>query len=311
MGKGIQRLERASDETERIRAFAAEVAAHDGVAPFNDETLLNLDRRRFFSARHDPDDRLAGRRPTQSVALAEVSEDGVSAELAVHPEHRRQGLGRLLLRRLQALSETAQGPRELALSVWAHGDLPGSAELAAEFGLARVRTLYKLARPIAAADADAGRTPEGIRIDAYRPGTDDAEFLALNARVFRDHPEQGALDAAGLAARRAQPWFDAGAFLLARDASSGALLGYNWLKLEHDERGALDGEIYVIGVAEEAAGRGLGRALMRAGLARIHAAGAASTSLYVEGDNERALQLYRSLGYQQATVDAQYASPAR
>ena len=83
--------------------------------------------------------------------------------------------------------------------------------------------------------------------------------------------------------------------------ADGTLLGYNWLKREGDEV-----EIYVVGVAPQAAGRGLGRALMQAGLERMHATGAERTSLYVEGDNDAALSLYRSLGYEQLSIDVQY-----
>lgn len=284
----------AGAHADAVRALADGAREADGVAPFNDDTLLRLDERVLIGAFTSPVDGAL-----TAAALAHPIDGALEAELVVHPADRRRGLGRALVEALRARARDAGDD----LVVWAHGDLPAARALAAGTGMRTVRTLYKLGRDVLEADADwdADDEPEGVHLVAFRPGADDDEFLALNARVFRDHPEQGQLDQAGLDARTSQEWFDASAFLVARDASTGAMLGYNWLKLEGAE-----GEIYVIGVADEAAGRGLGRALMRAGLARIHAAGLPRTTLYVEGDNDRALALYRSLGYGRDAVDVQY-----
>lgn len=142
----------------------------------------------------------------------------------------------------------------------------------------------------------------GTAIVAFRVGGDEAEWVALNARVFATHPEQGRVTADDLRAREAEPWFDARDFLVARDAS-GRMIGYNWLKIDPGES---TGEIYVIGVDAASAGQGLGRRLMRAGLARLAERGCTSATLYVEADNEPAVRLYRSLGFADHTVDVQY-----
>jgi mycothiol synthase len=86
--------------------------------------------------------------------------------------------------------------------------------------------------------------------------------------------------------------------LLERD---GILLGFCWLKIE----GQL-GEFYVVGVDPDHQGEGLGRALVEAGVARLVERGIHSAHLYVEGDNEAALRLYRSFGFTEASVDIQY-----
>lgn len=287
-------LERADAHADAVRRLEGSARDADGVAPFNDDTLLRLDERELLGSAATPDGAAFA-----AAALVRPADGALEAELAVLPSRRRRGLGRALV---EALREHARS-RAVDLVIWAHGDLPGARALAHAAGMRAVRTLRKLGRDVVEADAgwSADETPPGVRFEAFRPGADDGEFLALNASVFRDHPEQGRLDQAGLEARMSQPWFDASAFLIARDAVSGAMLGYNWLKLDDGE-----GEIYVIGVADAAAGRGVGRELLRAGLARIHAAGLPRTSLYVEGDNERALGLYRSLGYGEVAVDVQY-----
>ena len=106
----------------------------------------------------------------------------------------------------------------------------------------------------------------------------------------------------GLSDREAEEWFDPGDFLVARDRS-GRMVGYNWLKLEP---GSDEGEVYVLGVSEDAAGRGLGRRLMLAGFERLRERGRTSSTLYVDADNAGAVHLYRSLGYADRTIDVQY-----
>ncbi|MGO2749967.1 MAG: mycothiol synthase [Pseudoclavibacter sp.] len=268
-----------------IRALAEAATAADGVAPFNEDTMLSLDARSLTAI--DDSGRLV------AAALARGIGDGtIEGELVVHPERRAEGLGGALYDAVASASGTPP-------VFWAHGNLAGASGLAKSRGLDAVRTLLKLGRPIIDSDAVATGTPDGLAISPFTTADAD-DFLALNAVVFRSHPEQGALDANGLEARRSTDWFDPDDFLLLRDAS-GALLGYNWLKREGEEV-----EIYVVGIAPEAAGRGLGRALMQAGLQRMHATGATRTSLYVEGDNDAALALYRSLGYEQLSIDVQY-----
>lgn len=189
------------------------------------------------------------------------------------------------------------------ITAWSHGDHPAARALAPRFGFEPVRTLLQLrALALGESRSDSATFPAGTTITAFRPGVDEAEWVALNARVFAQHPEQGGITLDDLRARQAEPWFDAGDFLVAR-ASDGRMVGYNWLKLEP---GGSDGEVYVIGVDAATAGRGLGRRLMQAGLARMAERGRATATLYVEADNEPAVHLYRSLGFADHIVDVQY-----
>lgn len=286
---------------ERLVELNAAAEAADGVAPFNEEALLETTRRTAILAA-DPAE------PGRPLGLAlfrplDAGPGGpperIEAELAVDPAHRGRGHGRRLLAEL-----LRQAPETV---VWAHGRLPAAVALAREAGMRPGRVLLRLARPLGPEDDEAGEAPAGVRLAAFRPGVDEDAFLALNAEVFAEHPEQGALDRRGLAARMAEPWFRAEDLLLAFDEEDGRLLGYDWLKIDPGSGPGRQGEIYVVGVAAAAAGLGLGRALMRAGLARMRARGAERTTLYVEGDNERALRLYRSLGYQEEFADVQFS----
>ncbi|MDQ1447947.1 MAG: mycothiol synthase, partial [Actinomycetota bacterium] len=100
-------------------------------------------------------------------------------------------------------------------------------------------------------------------------------------------------------------WFDPALFLLAVDDLG--LAGFNWLKIH--EPNDLDprlGEIYVIGVDPRTQGSGLGRALAIAGLNAVHERGIETGMLFCAADNEPALQLYRSLGFDVHRVDRAY-----
>jgi mycothiol synthase len=275
-------------------------AAGTLLEPFDEQTSLDVaaGRRRLFAVRATP---------AQTVVGSAVLGQG-ALDLHIAPEFGARGLGGDAA--AQLLERAGGGP----LTAWSHEDHPAARALAARFGFRAARMLLQLRRelqpvpgPRGGPDTGAGsEPPSGAVLTAFRPGADEAEWLALNARVFAWHPEQGGTTQADLAQRMAEPWFDADDFLLARD-DRGTMIGYCWLKVE-DAASAegRSGEIYVIGVAPEAAGHGLGRVLMEAGLDRLLRRGCTSAELYVEGDNERGIRLYRSLGFAEARVHVQY-----
>ncbi|MBC7441407.1 MAG: mycothiol synthase [Ramlibacter sp.] len=281
-------------------AFAAEfhrvaeaAAAVDGYQPFNEQAQFDLasGRRTPFLVTTEATSAGAGVVGAGIVGAGEL-------DLVIDPSARRLGHGAAALVEL-----LADAPDDLSL--WSHGDHPAARALAERVGFAAERTLLQLRKDLAAVPPVPGRTDpaDGIAIDPFRPGTNDAEWVALNALVFARHPEQGLITEQDLLARQAEAWFDAGDFLIARDPSTGRMLGYNWLKIE---AGSPVGEIYVIGVHPDAAGRGLGRRLMQAGLGRLTDRGCTTADLYVEADSVAAVNLYRSLGFTDRTVDVQY-----
>jgi mycothiol synthase len=279
-------------ETEQVLALTEAAAEHDGVPPLSEHSLLSL--------RH------GGRGGTVSLlALAGGSVVGyahldpatetesAAAELVVHPEHRRRGHGRALA---EALLDRAG-----SLRVWAHGELPAAVALAGSLGFTRTRALLQLRRPLAEPLPEA-RVPAGVRIRTFEPGRDEEDWLAVNARAFSHHPEQGAWTLDDLLAREAERWFDpAGFFLAERD---GGLAGFHWTKVHP---GAVPmGEVYVVGVDPGEQGTGLGRALTLTGLSHLRSLGLPHVMLYVDGDNVAAVRLYESLGFGRWNTDAMY-----
>ncbi|MEU4363718.1 mycothiol synthase [Promicromonospora sp. NPDC023987] len=304
-----------ADAQQAVRTLAAAAESHDGVAPLSEQPLLNLGTDAEWIT-HVVAHTKAG--STIGYVQVDRSGDTASAELVIHPEHRRNGHGRMLLKTAERDATLPSrsgepGQHGKPLRVWAHGDLESARGFARAAGLRPVRELRFLARPLAAAP-ELPVAPAGYRLRTFRPGADDAGWLRVNARAFATHPEQGRMTLDDLRARLSEPWFDPEGFFLldAEDAPGGTdgvdPAAFLWTKTEPGQpEGARDGEIYVLGVDPDHQGEGLGRLLTDVGLAHLAHAGATRAVLYVEGDNAPALATYERAGFTRAAVHVQYA----
>ncbi len=203
-------------------------------------------------------------------------------DLAVVPMHRSEGVG-------TALAAVA-APE--AINAWSHGNHPAAAKLAARHGFAPTRELWVMRRPTAFPLAELTRPDLTIR--GFEPG-DEQAILRVNAAAFAHHPEQGGLDGAALAQRMAEPWFEPAGLLIALRGDE--VLGFHWTKRHSPGLG----EVYVVAIAPEAQGQGLGKALTLAGL--HHLSDTDEVILHVESDNAPALAVYSGLGFTHEAVD--------
>jgi mycothiol synthase len=275
---------------EFLDGLIARATLADRQPPFSDQSLIDLESgaRQLVV--------LAAREKPAAAAIVLFATDSFDAEFVVDPLERHHGLGnRMMIEMLREAHGTVR--------IWAHGDHPDARRLAKRYDFEPVRELLQL-RAEVSTGSTSGR--DTATIDTFRPGVDDAEWLAVNARAFAAHPEQGALTQADLDARKAEDWFDADDFLVAR-ADSGEMMGFCWLKVEEQAGEAEQiGEFYAVGVHPKYQGLGLGRQLVSAGLARLAERGIRTASLYVEADNVAAVNLYRSFGFADHSVDIQY-----
>ncbi len=265
---------------EALGRLIARAVAVDGQPPFSDQTLVEFARGERELLEVDGGAAIVG------VGVREV-------ELVIDPDARGRGVGTALAARV-----LAEHPE--VVFAWAHGDHPASRALAARFGFEAVRTLLQLRAPVGSGlDTPPPAALDQRSVTAFYPGQDDTEWLALNARAFAQHPEQGKLTQRDLDDRMAEPWFDAEDFLILRDGD--AMIGFCWLKVDGDI-----GEFYAVATDPERQGKGLGRVLMDAGLARLATRGIRTAALYVEADNAPALALYHRYGFEQHTIDVRY-----
>jgi mycothiol synthase len=268
-------------EIAQVLSLVEAATAADGVGPLSEHGLLAL-RAAGPALLVRPGERIVGC----------AHQDLGAAEFVVHPGHRRRGYGHALAR---AVSEAAGGdPR-----VWAHGDLPGAAALAAKLGWSRLRVLLQLRRPLADPLPDAP-LPAGVRLRTFEVGRDEEEWTALNRRAFAAHPEQGRWTLDDLLAREREGWFDPAGFFLAE--RGGKLIGFHWTKVHDDSLG----EVYVVGVDPSARGLGLGRILTVAGLGHLRSRGLVTAMLYVDDENAPAVTMYESLGFTRWSIDTMY-----
>ncbi len=229
-----------------------------------------------------------------------VREGTWTIESVVRPERRDDAadvLGALLDAALGEVGARGGGP----VHAWLRADRSRGAEEMAARGLQPARELLQLRAPLAPeAVRDASSPPIPVR--PFRPGRDEEAWLEVNARAFGGHPEQGSWTREDLLRREREPWFDPGGFLL--HEVGGRLAGFCWTKVH---RSPVLGEIYVIGVDPDFQGRGLGRALTRAGLGHLATRAVPTAMLYVEATNVPALVLYRSLGFTEHHREVQFS----
>lgn len=290
--RAVDRL--TDDDIAAVLALAGAAGRADGVHPLSEDVLLRVRAAGDAepSGRHylaDGPDGPAG------YAYVDRSDPALpSGELVVHPDARRRGHGTALL--------GAIGPGPVRF--WAHGDEPAAQAFAAKHGFARTRVLWQMRRPLSGLPDVP--LPPGVTLRHFRPGHDEAAWLAVNARAFADHPEQGRWTERDLLVRENEPWFDPAGFLLAVDVED-TLLGFHWTKVhpaEGDEPAL--GEIYVLGVDPGGHRRGLGAALSVAGLRHLAGAGLTRAMLYADESNTAAVALYRRLGFEVHLADVSY-----
>jgi mycothiol synthase len=250
------------------------------------------------------------------VAYAQVSRGQVGSararhswalDLAIDPHHRydaRSIAPELLRAALDLIGHEGGGHVHL----WVHQPTATHDEIAASVGLHRGRDLLQLRVPL-----PLDEPVPALALRPFRPGADEDAWLEVNNRAFEWHPEQGAWTRDDLAAREQEPWFDPGGFLLHHEPgvqgggprNEGRLAGFCWTKVHADHDPPL-GEIYVIAVDPDFHGRGLGRALVLAGLDHLARRGLALGMLYVDAANEPARKLYEHLGFTLNHVDRAY-----
>jgi len=284
----------SDDEQRKIRELIAAAKEADGIAPVGDQVLRELphDRTRHLLAVNGDD----------VTGYLNLTDEPAMAELVVHPDARRRGIGSAMVR--TGLAEVGDDAR-----IWAHGNQAPARATAAALGLVVVRELLQMRRPLT--DLPPVTLPDGVHITTYAGPADDAELLRVNNAAFAWHPEQSGWTEADIAERRDEPWFDPAGLFMAFDVNTAKLLGFHWTKV-HDEN---LGEVYVVGVDPAAQGRGLGATLTLVGLhhlaERLSDSEQPTVMLYVEAENSAAVKTYQRLGFDVSTVDAAYAAGGR
>ncbi|MFQ5813084.1 MAG: GNAT family N-acetyltransferase [Anaerolineae bacterium] len=219
----------------------------------------------------------------------------------VHPEWRRRGIGRSLLRRAHRRAEERLG-EVVSETVYFDTDCEsgeaGRMALFESFGMRPARYFLEMAyAPLE--DIPEPQFPPGIAVRTWVRGQDDEATLAAFNEAFADHwdfipePLEDWLHWVNL------PRFRPELNLLAVVGEEIAGLCLCDVNKEHIARiGRKEGWVDILGVRRPYRHQGLGRALLLAGLHVLKEAGMESATLGVDAESlTGATRLYESVGF--------------
>jgi mycothiol synthase len=219
----------------------------------------------------------------------------------VHPEWRRQGIGRRLLRRAHRRAEERRGEVTSEM-VYFDADCEhreaGRMALYQSFGMRPARYFLEMAYA-SLKDIPEPQVPPGIAVRTWVRGQDDEATLAAFNEAFADHwdfnpePLEDWVHWANL------PRFRPELNLLAVAGEEIAGLCLCDVNQEHIARiGRKEGWVDILGVRRPHRHQGLGRALLVAGLHALKEAGMESAALGVDAESlTGATRLYESVGF--------------
>lgn len=213
----------------------------------------------------------------------------VVVRLGVIGRFRRTGLGTRLLERVTAGADQRHADAtELATTFWLPE--PASEAFTAAHGFQRARTFWLMERPPGAPHAP--EWPAGIRLAGHDGSEANYRDLAdAYNDSFSQHYHAVITNPEDMRAFYTLPGFRTDGYVRAYRGEE--CVGFCRCDVHADR-----GEIAILGTTHAARGIGLGRALLRWGVQWLEREGAARITLVVDGDNENALRLYRSEGFE-------------
>ncbi len=240
----------------------------------------------------------------------------------VHPEWRRRGIGAQVMARVeQRIQELLPAIRTPTVHIGVNADArhKGRQRLYAQMGYRPVRYFYdmerRLARGGAWVDLPVPEPPEGVVLRSMAERSDLRAVWQAANDAFRG--QWGYMESS---LEQWQRWIDDPGYRpelwqvawgAAQERVAGLCLG----GIDADQNamaGRTEGWIHVLGVCPAYRKRGLGRAVLLAGLAALQRAGAEWGMLSVDTDNPTgALRLYEGAGFRPARARIAYLKTIR
>ncbi|MEX1177550.1 MAG: GNAT family N-acetyltransferase [Nitriliruptor sp.] len=282
-----------TDAAEAATMLLAAERAIDG------ELVDEAERRRLLRYAEGDRDRAPGWRPLAArrgselvgyggLVLPDRSGGGAVGDAAPLPDAAPRN--EVLTALFAALEALAQEGDAGTLEVWLRRADAADLALAARHGLPPGRRVAVLGRDLPV-DAASPAAPQDVTIRAYLPERDDEQVVDVLQGAYAG-TDDGGWELGAFRERRGWDWFRAEDLLVA-EAGDGLLLGLHWLK----RRGETVGEVHNLAIHPRGQGRGLGAALLRAGLDHLTAVGCREVVLWVDRANDRAVRLYERQGF--------------
>jgi mycothiol synthase len=224
----------------------------------------------------------------------------------VHPDWRSRGLGTVLLQRIEERARSV-GSHYLDISI-AEPETSGRHFLEHHgFSVAHYRWQMQLSL---LDTLPAPRWPAGYAQRIFAVGQDERAVVELENASFADAWEYVLVEVGEIEGFVRSPSFRPDGVILA--LHSGQLVGECWSWIDDEriaETGDKQGAVWCLCVRPQHRGLGLGRGLLLAGLRWLQQQGMRSAVGAVDGANERAQRLYRSVGCEVLRTDIWYRKP--
>lgn len=241
------------------------------------------------------------------VAYGEVTRsvrDGTSVYSTsgtVHPDWRRRGLGRAILRgnerRLREMAAGHEDPGGRVLNAWIHDAAGGARELLEAESYRPVRYGFAMIRRHLG-DLPNAPLPDGLEIRPVRP-EDHRAIYDADTEAFLDHWGARERTEQDFVAKFAAPYLDTSLWRVGWDGDqvAGSVMAVIW-PTENERLGVRRAWLEHISVRRPWRRRGLARALIVSALEGLRGGGIDEAMLGVDGENPSgALGLYESLGF--------------
>jgi mycothiol synthase len=235
----------------------------------------------------------------------------------VHPDHRRQGVGRRLMealyrRAVERLPEADGGP--VYLQANSRDVETGRQALFKDLGMERVRYFVDMARPIDNSLPPV-EVPGGFRLRAFDLARDVEAVWRVDVESFRDHWGYTGFPLEEFRHWIEQPNFRPELWLVAEEEATGRMAGICLNKIDPDwiaRTGRQEGYVNTLAVLRQYRKRGLGSALLVRGMRILRDAGMDSVHLGSDAENlTGAVRLYERLGFRVRKTSMVYRKTLR
>jgi len=212
----------------------------------------------------------------------------------VHPAWRQRGLGTSLLQHMEARGRTLGGHY---LDIQIGQEASTGRAFLGRHGFRPVHYSWSMILE-QVSSAPSPEWPTGYGQRTFEPGRDERTSVQLENESFRDEWEFTPVEVGEVVGFQRSSSFRADGIIFA--ISGGQVVGecWNWIDDERiAQTGARCGDVWCLCVHPQHRRRGLGKALLLAGVQWLGQQGMSAAALYVDGSNERAKHLYESAGF--------------